>query len=239
MARYFDEGGFPDIQGENVRLRNKLLQEYVNAVVFRDVIERHNISSVQALKYTLDYVVHNYARKISTRAISGALRALGVSDNREYIANYLQYLSDAYLIYPVSLRSDSLAVRRTNPDKYYMVDNGIIRAMTPKNDDEKGWLLENLVFMQLRRGNNKIEYYINHEGGEVDFLVTDRDSKIRKLIQVAWKMEKLKTEIRELKALRLARDEIRVKDCSVVTWDSKAILDDGIKVVPIWKFCLE
>lgn len=123
------------------------------------------------------------------------------------------------MIYPVSLRTDSLAVRRTNPDKYYMVDTGIIRAMTPKNDEEKGWLLENLVFMQLRRGNNKIEYYIDHEGGEVDFLVTDQDTMARKLIQVAWKMEKSETEIRELKALRLARDEI--------------------EVVPIWKFCLE
>lgn len=119
----------------------------------------------------------------------------------------------------MSLRTDSLAVRRTNPDKYYMVDTGIIRAMTPKNDEEKGWLLENLVFMQLRRGNNKIEYYIDHEGGEVDFLVTDQDTMARKLIQVAWKMEKSETEIRELKALRLARDEI--------------------EVVPIWKFCLE
>lgn len=239
MVRYFEEGGFPDVQGENARLRNKLLQEYVNAVVFRDVIERHNISSIQALKYTLDYVIHNYARKISTRAISGALRAIGVSDNREYIANYLQYLSDAYLIYPVSLRTDSLAVRRTNPDKYYIVDTGIIRAMTPKNDEEKGRLLENLVFMQLRRGNNKIEYYIDHKGGEVDFLVTNRDTKTRKLIQVAWKIEKPETEVRELTSLRLARNEIKIKDCSVVTWDSETSLDDGIKIVPVWKFCLD
>ncbi len=67
----------------------------------------------------------------------------------------------------------SVTVRRTNSDKYYMVDTGLVRAMTPKNDAEKGWLLENLVFMLLRRGNNKIEYYINKKGGEVDFLVTD------------------------------------------------------------------
>ena len=73
------------------------------------------VSSVPALRYTLDYVVHNYARKIST-----------------------------------------------NPDKYYMVDTGVVRAMTPKNDAEKGWLLENLVFLHFRRGNNKIEYYIKH-----------------------------------------------------------------------------
>lgn len=238
MTRYLEEGGFPDIQGEDLRIRNKLLQEYVNAVVYRDVIERHEISSTQALRYTLDYIIHNYARKISTRAISGALRAIGASDNRERIAEYLQYFVNAYLIYPVSIRTDSLAVRRTNPDKFYIVDTGLIRAMTPKNDAERGWLLENLVFMHLRRGNNKIEYYINKSGGEVDFLVTDQNSKTRQLMQVAWNMEKSETSDRELSALRLARDEIKVKDCLIVTWDSETVLDDGIKVVPVWKWCL-
>ncbi|MDD5942187.1 ATP-binding protein [Fibrobacter sp.] len=239
MSRYLEEGGFPDVQGENLRIRNKLLQEYVNAVVLRDVIERHEISSVQALRYTLDYVMHNYARKVSTRAISGALKAMGMPDNREYISDYLRYFADAYLIYPVSIRTDSVAVRRTNPDKYYMVDTGLVRAMTPKNDAEKGWLLENLVFMQLRRGNNKIEYYINKKGGEVDFLVTDLDTKARRLIQVAWNMEKEETKDRELAAIRLAKDEIKVKDCSIVTWDTEGVLEDDINIVPIWKFCLE
>ena len=238
MSRYLEEGGFPDVQGENLRIRNKLLQEYVNAVVLRDVIERHEISSVQALRYTLDYVIHNYARKVSTRAISGALKAMGMPDNREYISDYLRYFADAYLIYPVSIRTDSVAVRRTNPDKYYMVDTGLVRAMTPKNDAEKGWLLENLVFMQLRRGNNKIEYYINKKGGEVDFLVTDLDTKARRLIQVAWNMEKEGTKDRELAAIRLAKDEIKVKDCSIVTWDTEGVLEDDINIVPVWKFCL-
>ena len=239
MSRYLEEGGFPDVQGENLRIRNKLLQEYVNAVVLRDVIERHEISSVQALRYTLDYVIHNYARKVSTRAISGALKAMGMPDNREYISDYLRYFADAYLIYPVSIRTDSVAVRRTNPDKYYMVDTGLVRAMTPKNDAEKGWLLENLVFMQLRRGNNKIEYYINKKGGEVDFLVTDLDTKARRLIQVAWNMEKEETKDRELAAIRLAKDEIKLKDCSIVTWDTEGVLEDDINIVPVWKFCLE
>ena len=218
---------------------HKLLQEYVNAVVFRDVIERHEVSSVPALRYTLDYVVHNYARKISTRAISGTLKAIGISDNREYISNYLRYLADAYLIYPVSLRTDSVSVRRTNPDKYYMVDTGVVRAMTPKNDAEKGWLLENLVFLHFRRGNNKIEYYINRDGGEVDFLVTNLDTKSRRLVQVAWDMEQLDTFKREINAIRLAKEEIKVKNCCVVTWNSETVLEDGINVIPIWKFCLE
>jgi len=68
-------------------------------------------------------------------------------------------LFNSHLAFPVSIRSDSLAVKRVNPDKFYLVDTGLIRSMNAKMDQEKGWLLENLVFMSLRRGFNKIEYY--------------------------------------------------------------------------------
>ena len=56
------------------------------------------------------------------RAISGVLRQLSLPSDREALSNYLSYYSDSYFAYPVPLRTDSLAVRRTNPDKYYLVD---------------------------------------------------------------------------------------------------------------------
>ena len=239
MARYLEEGGFPDVQGEGVRVRYKLLQEHVDAVVYRDVIERHEIPSVQALRYTLDAVIHNYARKISTRALSGALKNLGVSDNREFISDYLSYFVDAYLLYRVPIRTDSLSVRRANPDKYYIVDTGVVRALTPKNVAERGWLLENLVFMHLRRGFSKIEYYVTKSGAEVDFLVEGRDTHRRRLIQVSWELSQDSTAKRELAALREARDELGVSDCILVTWDDDRQTEDGVRIVPVWKWCLD
>ena len=74
-------------------------------------------------------------------------------------------------------------------------------------------------------------------GNEVDFLVTDRITKKRRLIQVAWEMSDSATKTRELSALKSARDEIKVKDCSVVTWDEEWE-KDGIRIVPAWKWCL-
>ena len=238
MARYFEEGGFPDVQGADYRVRVKLLQGYVDAVLYRDVIERHDVSSVQALGYTLDYIKHNFAHKISTRAIAGVLKSLGVSDNRECVSNYLDWLAQAYLIYRVPLRTDSLSVRRMNPDKFYLVDTGLARAVSPKSDGSNGWLLENLVYLALRRGDNKIEYYNTKKGEEVDFLVTDKVTKRRRLVQVSWELSRRATEDCELSALRNARDEIKVSDCSVVTWDSEGETD-GVRIVPAWKWCLE
>ncbi len=238
MQRYLDEGGFPDVQGDDYRIRVKTLQGYVDAVLYRDVIERHEVPSVQALRYTLEYIKSNFAHKISTRAISGTLKALGISDNREYISDYLDWLEQAYLIYRVPVRTDSLSVRRMNPDKFYLVDTGLARAVTPKSDAALGWLLENLVFLSLRRGDNKIEYFNTKKGEEVDFLVTDNVTKKRRLVQVVWEMSSPDTEARELSALKTARSEIKVDDCTVVTWDDEGE-SDGIKIVPAWKWCLE
>ncbi|MBR0504280.1 MAG: ATP-binding protein [Kiritimatiellae bacterium] len=238
MQRYLDEGGFPDVQGDDYRIRIKTLQGYVDAVLYRDVIERHEVPSVQSLRYTLEYIKYNFAHKISTRAISGVLKGLGLSDSREYIADYLDWLEQAYLIHRVPIRTDSLSVRRMNPDKFYLVDTGLARAVTPKSDAARGWLLENLVFLALRRGDNKIEYFNTRKGDEVDFLVTDKLSKKRRLVQVAWDMSSPGMEARELSALKAARNEIKVDDCTVVTWDEERETD-GIKIVPAWKWCLD
>jgi predicted AAA+ superfamily ATPase len=142
------------------------------------------------------------------------------------------------MVYPVSVMSCSLAVKRVNPDKYYLVDTGLVRAMSVKNDAEKGWLLENLVFMALRRGLNKIEYVTNPDGTEVDFHVVDMVTKKRRLVQVAWTMQDRATVARETSALELAQRNLHVDDCTIVTWDDAAELDSGLKVVPAWKWLL-
>ena len=238
FSKYFEIGGFPDVQNDSPRIRTKTLQEYVDAVVYRDIIERHDITSVQSLRYTLDYILCNYARKCSVRSISGVLKTLGFSDNRENIADYLSYLNDAYLIDPVSLRTDSLAVRRTNPEKYYVIDVGLLRAMKPNTDRDRGWLLENLVFMMLRRGDNRIEYYLTKRGEEVDFIVTDKITGQRQLIQVAWDLSDTGTIKREMTALVNAADETGIVSNTIITWDTECLMGNSIEVVPVWKWAL-
>ena len=236
MSLYLERGGFPDVQHVNAGIRAGMLQGYVDAVLYRDVLERHAVPSVQALRYTLEYLFHNFARKISTRAIAGVLRQMGVAAGRESIADYLGYFKDAYLTYPVSIRSDSLAVKRVNPDKMYLVDTGLIRSMNAKMDQEKGWLLENLVFLSLRRGFNKIEYYVTKGGGEVDFLVQDNVTLNRRLIQVTWDMSDKTTFAREMKALTEAMAETGIGDGTIVTWDDEREIN-GVRIVPAWKWC--
>ena len=238
MARYFNVGGFPAVQDMPEAARNATLQDYLHAVVYRDVLQRHKVVSVQSLLYTLDYLVHNYARRISVHAISGVLRNLAYPSRREDVADYVSYFKDAYLVYPVSVLSDSLAVKRVNPDKYYVVDTGLISAVTPKIDSERGWKLENLVYMTLRRGTRKVHYFPLPGNREVDFHVYDQLSGRYSLVQVAWDISGDATFRRELSALRDAKAATGIEDCFVVTWDTEADLGDGIRAVPVWQWCL-
>jgi hypothetical protein len=160
---------------------------------------------------------------------------LSLPSDREALSNYLSYYSDSYFAYPVPLRTDSLAVRRTNPDKFYLVDTGMIGALKAKNDAEKGFLLENAVFMELRRGFNKVEYYVTKKGEEVDFFVTDKVTKEMRLVQVSYEMPKGPTREREISALRNARSETGIENCEIVTWDEEGE-EDGIRIVPAWKW---
>ena len=235
---YFRIGGFPDVQGLRDSERIATLQDYVNAVVYRDIVERHEIPSVPALKFVLQYLLHNFGRKVSTRAMSGILRQDGLPSDRAALSDYLSYYKDAYFAYSVPLRTDSLARRRTNPDKFYLVDTGLIGAAKFKDDAERGWLLENFVYNALRRGNPKVEYYLTERGKEVDFLVTDAATHKKRLIQVTWEMSDKATFEREYAALAQARAETGITDCTIVTWEDERDLDDGIKVVPVWKWAL-
>lgn len=238
FADYLVCGGFPDAQGLATAPRIQLLQGYLDAVVYRDILERHDVANVQAFRYALQYLLQNFARKVSVRAMSGVLKQLAIPHDRTALSAYLDYFADAYFAYPVPLRTDSLAVRRTNPDKYYLVDTGMIGALRVQNDEERGFLLENAVFVQLRRGFNKIEFYNTRKGGEVDFFVTDRATQATRLVQVASEMSRPEMKAREFASLREARQETGVEDCMIVTQDDE-FEEDGIRVVPAWKWFLQ
>jgi len=238
MDRYFRIGGFPAVQAMPDAIRIATLQEYLHAVLYRDVLQRHEVVSMQSLSYTLDYLLHNYARKSSARTISGVLKNLAYPSRREDVSDYISYFKDAYFIYPVSVLSDSLAVKRVNPDKYYVVDTGLINATTPKVDAEKGWKLENLVYMHLRRGLNTVHYTPLGDNREVDFHVYDALHERNRLIQVAWDLNDPTTLARETTALNEAKKRTGIDDCTIVTWDTEKSLPGGIRAIPVWKWCL-
>ena len=239
VEQYFSIGGMPAVQNMPDTLRAAMQQDYVNTVIYRDVIERHNTTNSQALKFTMQMVFNNPARQLSIRKIADYLKSLQLNSSRENIADYLDWLSDAYLLHKTGLYSESAMKRRVNPNKYYLNDIGLIRAMRIKHALDQGPLLENMVYLQLRRQGFQLEYVNTSDGSEVDFIAFHPMRGDYKLIQVCFDMSNQKTFDREVSALRNAADALGVKDRYIVTWDDETELPGNIQVLPIWKFLLD
>ena len=117
----------------------------------------------------------------------------------------------------------------------YFVDVGLVRAMVDDPTADRGWLLENIVYLHLRRCKCQIEYYNTSDGKEVDFYVTNKMSRQHCLIQVCWSLNSSDTMKREIVPLLDAGKKLGIKRLLVVTWNEEKELESGIQVVPVWK----
>ena len=105
------------------------------------------------------------------------------------------------------------------------VDNGLIVANTFNLSENRGKLLENQVYLDLRRQGKKIFYYQTSEGYEVDFVTQDQEGKYE-IIQVVWEADDSATLEREQRALRQAESELGFPG-RLIDWTSYILEKDG------------
>jgi hypothetical protein len=164
------------------------------------------------------------------------MKSMSIKCTKNSLYEYLDHLTDAFLFYKVPIHSRSEKSRLINPAKIYTIDTGLLNAMTFRNSYNYGPLLENMVFMHLRRSGYDAEFVNTKDGREADFLAQHRISGETQLIQVCWEMSGKKTFERELRGLKSAMDELSLSTGTLITWDDETTIEDKIKVIPIWKW---
>lgn len=237
---YLGDGGFPEVQGIENEYRVRTLQDYLDVVILRDVVERHQITGTAALRYLIRHLVNAAGSLFSVNKFYNDLRSQGIPVSKNTLHDYLQHLSDAYLFFQVPVHTDSERTRMVNPRKIYAIDTGLVRACSRSPKPDWGRLLENLVFLELRRRQPTIEYYKTRGGREVDFFVTDRDGR-RTLVQAAADLTDADTRARELKALDEAMGECGINQATVVTLGREEKVKTGhgrVDIVPAWQWAL-
>ena len=240
MERYFQIGAFPGIYKNDDSDRDVILQEYVDLVVLRDVIERHSVGNMVALRHLVAALFNAPSQKFSVNKFANLLgKTIGVKCSRNDIYHFLDYLVDAYIVFRMSIHSESEKVKQVNPDKIYLIDIGLIRAMARNPDKNRGHLLENLIYLHLRRQGWHLEYYHNRKGQEVDFLAYHRARNEEMLVQVCYDLSDAETMKREIPAITLAGEELKLDRRYIITWDEERALEDGTKVIPAWKFMID
>jgi hypothetical protein len=241
FEEYWECGGFPEVAGLGRNLRIKTHQEYFHAILFRDLVERHDISHPKALTDLAHRLVDNTASMYSINSLTGYLKALGHSAPKSAVSEYLEWFEDSYFLFTVRLFDASLARSNTNPKRIYCVDHALVTSVSSGILVNAGHLLENLVFMALRRVHRGIHYYRTRNAREVDFVVLMRN-RVKSLVQVCDSLSDPQTRKRETVALTEAMEELGLSSGTIVTRNEDGRIDTGsglIEVVPAWRFLLD
>jgi predicted AAA+ superfamily ATPase len=239
MNRYFEIGGFPEVQHFSDEIRQLTLQSYLDSVILKDVVERHNVTNVTALRYLINSLINATGQRFSLNKFYNTLKSLGIKCSKDNLYDFVEYLAEAYLLFRLPLLTDSERVRQVNPDKIYIIDLGLIKSVARNSDKNHGACLENLVYLHLRRLRYDLAYINTSSGYEVDFHVSKRGSSRKMLVQVCYNPGDEVTLERELRAVGQAGESLGIKEKYIVTWDSEREFDRNIKAIPIWKFLLQ
>ncbi|BCL61774.1 ATPase [Desulfomarina profundi] len=240
FEEYWQTGGFPEVIGLDRFLRIKIHQEYFSTLLFRDLIERHDVSHPKAVTDLAHRLIDNIASLYSVNKLTGYLKSLGHKAPKSAVSEYLEWFEDAYFLFTVRIFDASLAKANVNPKKIYCIDHAMVTSTGSGILVNSGHLLENLVFVALRRISRNIFYYKTNSGREVDFIVQQQDNS-RMLIQVCESMSNPKTYKREVKALKEAMYEQNLTTGTIVTFDQEEqiVIHSGkIEVMPAWRFLL-
>lgn len=239
---YWETGGFPEVLGLDERLRVKTHQEYLNAILFRDLVERHDISHPKAVSDLAHWLIDNTASLYSVNRLSGYLKSLGHNAPRTAVSDYVAWFEDAYFLFTVRIYDASLARSNTNPKKIYCIDHALVTSAASGMLINSGHLLENLVFTALRRVHPEVFYYKTRSGREVDFIVPMR-GRPKLLVQVCESLAgPPQTRKRELASLEDAMAELGLKDAIIVTRNESDTVRTGtgtVRIVPAWRFLLD
>jgi len=227
LKKYLNFGGFPEVFFKKDDFKTKLLEQYFDDIIYKDIIDRYNLNSQKAKDLAL-YLLTNFTGTVSLRNMRNSL---GIS--YDTIKDYIAYFKEAFLVFILDHFSYSFKEQKTLASKTYCIDNGLRNAVSFKFSKDEGKLAENLVFLELRRRGEDVYYWKN--GGEVDFIIKEKNSLL-KAINVSYTDE---IKERELKPLLEFKERFKRTDKLIVITKDLEKRSGETRFVPLWRWLLE
>jgi predicted AAA+ superfamily ATPase len=237
FARYLDDGGFPEVH----KFGRPILKSIYEDVLMRDIILRYKIRKAATFRDLARILASQFAREFTYSRLKDAVHLKDVHTVRKFV----DYLESSCLFFVVERFSSKLRRQVLAPKKIYSIDTGLIHATAFRTSEDRGWLYENCVAVELLRrkhyrGGPDVFYWKGAGGGEVDFCLKD-ETGVRELIQVCVDIGHAATRERELRPLAAACEELGCKALTVLTDDEEgeeSFKGKTISIKPIWKWLL-
>jgi len=228
FAKYNELGGFPEYLE---RKEINILQELLKDVVMRDVAVRFGIRNSALLKKLAIYLISNVGKEFSYNSLKKMFSVASVQS----VIDYVSFFEDSYLIFTIPKFSYSFKEQQVNPKKVYSIDNGLSISNSISFSKDRGRMLENQVFLQLRRQYKEIYYYKGKH--ECDFLHKEK-GKINGAIQVCYSLNDSNLE-REVSGLFESLEKFGLDNGFILTYNQEDKIEKGgrsIIIKPVWKW---
>jgi predicted AAA+ superfamily ATPase len=234
---YLVEGGFAEIFDEAPDIKRRILKDYLDLIVYRDIVDRYRIKNHALLKHLIKYLFVNMGTLVSFSKLYNDYKSMGYRVSKETLLEYVGYLQEAYAIFTVPIFRNSVKEEQRNPKKVYAVDNGFRTLFDASLSPDFSKLYENLAFLHLRRKSPEVYYFKGKQ--EVD-LYANTDGKT--LVNVSYRIDDPETLRREVEALTEGMVWCGLKRSLLVTAEREETIEkEGrvIEVKPMWKWLLE
>lgn len=234
FQNYLRFGGMPVVPSLQPDTIPTILGSITDTALIKDVVQRNKVRDVTLLEAIIRYLADNIGSPISSKKVSGYLTSTGRKTNANTIDSYLKMLEDAFIFYSAQRYDVKGKLYLRSQEKYYIVDNGIRNALLGFKGGDFGHVLENIVFLELKRrgytvGVGKLDRL------EIDFVATRPEEKI--YFQVSYSLVDETTRSREIAPLLAIPDNYKKV---ILTMDRTYIHDyEGIDIVNIVDFLLE
>jgi len=228
---YLKKGGFPEFLKNQ---KEEILRELFYDIVIRDIVVRHKIRNLKTLKELGIYLLTNVGKEFSYNNLKKTFNLGSINT----VISFISFFEDSYLLFTVPKFSYSFKQQLVNPKKIYSIDNGLSNANSVSFSSDKGRMLENVVFNNLRKKFKNIYYF--QETYECDFVIKEKE-KIVLAIQVCYELNNDNKE-RELNGLLEALIALNIEQGLILTFnieDQFVIKNKKIFVKPTWKWLLE
>lgn len=234
--QYCQLGGFPAyVKYQQMEYLNALYE----SIIYRDIVARYRISNVKAIKELVFYLASNCSKEMTYSSLCKLLGLGSVST----VSDYCSHLENSYLCFFVNRYSESVKAQMQSPKKVYFIDHVLARTIGFRFSEDQGRMLENIVFIELKRRG--FEIYYHRDNKECDFIIK-KNAKVVSAIQVCHTITDIKTKQCELDGLLEALERCDLKEGLILTQNEESTstiqsnkVSYKITVMPIWKWLLK
>ena len=202
---YLENSSFPytlELAGQPKEIRD-YLEGLFSTIVVKDITQRKKITDTMMLKSVLRFLFDNIGNQLSSKKVADTMTSDGRKIDVKTVGKYVEALMESYVVYQASRYNIKGKQYLKTLEKYYVVDIGMRYMLLGSRSTDVGHILENVVYLELRRRGYEI-YVGKVDELEVDFVVMDGKRTI--YYQVAATVRDENTLKRELAPLQKIAD---------------------------------